>query len=432
LSPSRTLEGILIGEERQPHVPRPPHDLSTDVVLISTADWYTPHWTNKQHLAVRLGQRGMRVLYLESLGLRRPQASARDATRILRRLGAFLRGPRRVAPGVWVFSPLQVPFPSHAGVRRCNHLLLVLQLRVLQRVLGFKRPILWIFNPLVRGLKTILRPSLTVYQCVDELAAVPGVPLEAVESAERELLAEADAVITTSRPLLHSKRKSARRILLSENTVDYWHFASEKPVPDWLARIPRPRLGYVGAISSYKVDLELVGALASRNPRWQFVLIGSVGEGDPDTELGPLRQTDNVHIFGPAPYDVLPGVMRGFDVCLLPSRINRYTTGMFPMKFFEYCASGRPIVMTPLPSLEEYWESCYLGRDVGEFESAISKALGEDSRNFGVRRALARAHDWEPRIDQILNFLSRSARQDGAPTITGVRSESGLSSASNP
>ena len=75
-----------------------------DVVLLATADWDHPLWTNKQHVAVALAAEGHRVLYVESLGLRPAQATARDLSRILKRLRRGLRGPRRVRPGIWVWS----------------------------------------------------------------------------------------------------------------------------------------------------------------------------------------------------------------------------------------------------------------------------------------------------------------------------------------
>ena len=46
-----------------------------DFVVLATADWDHPLWTNKQHTALRLVENGHRVLYVESLGLRPPRAS---------------------------------------------------------------------------------------------------------------------------------------------------------------------------------------------------------------------------------------------------------------------------------------------------------------------------------------------------------------------
>ncbi|PLM63747.1 glycosyltransferase family 1 protein, partial [Klebsiella pneumoniae] len=41
-----------------------------DIVLLSTADWDNPFWTNKQHVAVELSRLGYKVFYIDSLGLR--------------------------------------------------------------------------------------------------------------------------------------------------------------------------------------------------------------------------------------------------------------------------------------------------------------------------------------------------------------------------
>ena len=73
-----------------------------DIVLLSTADWDHPLWTNKQHVACSLASEGERVLYVESLGLRSVQAKTRDFRRILRRLLLGLRFVRQVWPGIWV------------------------------------------------------------------------------------------------------------------------------------------------------------------------------------------------------------------------------------------------------------------------------------------------------------------------------------------
>ena len=46
-----------------------------DIVMFSTADWSTPYWTNKQHIASRLAARGHRLLYVETVGLRQPTSA---------------------------------------------------------------------------------------------------------------------------------------------------------------------------------------------------------------------------------------------------------------------------------------------------------------------------------------------------------------------
>ena len=77
-----------------------------DILLIATADWDHPLWTNKQHVACSLAARGHRVLYVESLGLRAIQPTGRDWARVWKRLRRALQSPRPVRPGIWVCAPL--------------------------------------------------------------------------------------------------------------------------------------------------------------------------------------------------------------------------------------------------------------------------------------------------------------------------------------
>src|SRR4029078_11049766 len=91
-----------------------------DIVLLSTADWDNPFWTNKQHVAQELARRGHRVLYIDSLGLRRPSATGRDLRRVLRRLFPALRRPRAVRDRLWVWSPVVIPLQRFGAVRWIN------------------------------------------------------------------------------------------------------------------------------------------------------------------------------------------------------------------------------------------------------------------------------------------------------------------------
>ena len=111
-----------------------------DFVILATADWDHPLWTNKQHTALSLIDHGNRVLYIESLGLRSPRASVADGRRILRRLQRVLRPPRRVRKNLWVWSPLVVPGGTHGLVLAINRFLVRKGLLIILRQVGFKSP----------------------------------------------------------------------------------------------------------------------------------------------------------------------------------------------------------------------------------------------------------------------------------------------------
>lgn len=382
-----------------------------DVVLLSTADWDNPFWTNKQHVAVELACRGFRILYVESLGLRRPTLGARDLRRILRRLSRALRPPRRVRDNIWVWSPLVLPAHGRQWARRLNRGILGGSLALWMRVLGFRRDLLWTYSPLTTEVVSPSRFRTVVYHCVDDVKAAPGMPAEILDQAERELVRRADVVFATARLLAESRRHINPNTYYFSNVADYEHFAkarlAETNVPEDLARIPEPRLGFVGAISGYKVDFALVRLLARAHPEWSIVLIGEVGEGDPWTDASELRQIPNVYLMGPRPYSLLPAYLSGFRVGLLPNRLNDYTASMFPMKFFEYLAAGLPVVSVDLPALREHADVASLAASPQDFIENVARALRNGGPSMESRLDRARQNTYASRTDAMLEILNR-------------------------
>jgi glycosyltransferase involved in cell wall biosynthesis len=385
--------------------------LPRDVMLFSTADWDHPFWTNKQRVACELAKADFRVLYVESLGLRRPTAGRRDLARIARRVRRAAAAPRQVAENIWVWSPLVLPWHSHAGVRKLNEQALGWLLRRIIKRLGFSRPLLWTYNPLVGPLLAKLPHWLTIYHCVDDLTAAPHMPAATIEAAEAELARTADLVFTTS-PRLQVRMSEQRRegTHYLPNVADYEHFAHARtpgPLPADLAQIPLPRIGFIGAVSSYKVDFELIAAVARAKPDWHWVLIGQVGEGQPGVNVDALR-LPNVHLLGPRPYAQLPDYLRGFQVAAIPSVASEYTASMFPLKFFEYLAAGPPVVGANVPALNDYADACRLVSGPAEFIRAVQRILAGDIPDAGHCEALARQFTWEWRTREMTTLLQEA------------------------
>src|SRR3984957_9922536 len=116
-----------------------------DIVCVGFADWDTELRTNQHHLMSRLALEN-RVLFIESLGLRRPQLAGRDLARIARRLRRGL-APPRPADGLHVLAPLVLPFHHSRLVRALNARLLPALVARATRKLGLRHPILWAYVP---------------------------------------------------------------------------------------------------------------------------------------------------------------------------------------------------------------------------------------------------------------------------------------------
>ncbi len=399
-----------------------------EVVIFSTADWDHPFWTNKQHVAAQLAALGTRVLYVESLGLRSPTLGARDLGRIARRARRAAKPLRQARENLWVFSPIALPWHSRAAVRCVNEWLLGATLGRALRRLGFRTPIAWTYNPLALPIIERLAHSMIVYHAVDDLSAAPHMPAAAIQSAELAIAGAADLIFTTS-PRLQSRfvKLKGEGVHYLPNVADYAHFAQAREAglePDDVAAIPRPRLGFVGALSAYKVDFELLLTVAKRRPEWHWVLIGQIGEGQPGSRVGELERLPNVHLLGPKPYAELPAYLRAFDVATIPAAANDYTASMFPMKFFEYLSAGKPVVASNTPALEAYQDACRLVDSAAGFESGIDDILLGEGPSKEACDALARRFTWQWRMQEMLEHLGAAeqpaASQTKAPPRRGA------------
>jgi len=303
-----------------------------------------------------------------------------------------------------------IPFHRFAAVRALNRFFLRRSLKRVQERFALSNPILWIFLPTGADLVGEFGERLVVYHCVDQYSANPGVDRESIDALERRLLASAGIVFTTSPLLYESKRIFNRNTHFLPNVADTAHFMKALDdavdIPGDLESIPGPRAGFIGALSGYKIDFELLAETADRLPHVSFVLIGPVGGGDPDTDISSLKKRRNIFILGARSFDRLPSYLKGFDVCLIPFRINETTRHVFPMKFFEYLSAGKPVVSTRLPSLEEYAEQCYLASEAGSFVSSIEAALAEDSSAYREARImLATENSWERRVEALSELV---------------------------
>jgi hypothetical protein len=84
--------------------------------------------TSKTHIMRILSEKN-RILWVNSIGMRRPAVSGRDARRLLAKLRAVSRGLVRVNANLHVLSPLAVPLPGVPGVERLNATLLAASIR---------------------------------------------------------------------------------------------------------------------------------------------------------------------------------------------------------------------------------------------------------------------------------------------------------------
>lgn len=215
----------------------------------------------------------------------------------------------------------------------------------------------------------------------------------------------ADLVTTSSRALTATLTAAGGNVHELLNGCDARHFRPEGPRSSLVEAISPPRLGYIGALDERAFDAPLVAAVARARPQWSLVLAGRAGAGA-RLELDGL---ENVHLLGSVNYGDVPALVRAFDVCLIPYRLDGRAGYVHPKKFYEYLSAGKPVVSTPLPALDGVDAPYRRGRTADEFVAAVEAALAEGGSPERARRRrdIARANSWDARGVTLRVLLDR-------------------------
>jgi glycosyltransferase involved in cell wall biosynthesis len=260
---------------------------------------------------------------------------------------------------------------------------------------GVTSYLFWYYTPMALGKSRQFTPKLTVYDCMDELAAFKFAPPE-LKKREQELFQKADLVFTGGHTLYESKREQHPDAHPFPSSIDKDHFGQARgPLaePADQAGIAHPRIGFFGVVDE-RLDIELLRQLSQSHPEWQFVIIGPVVKIDPAT----LPHTANVHYLGGKDYKELPAYLKGWDVATLLFADNESTKFISPTKTPEYLAAGNPVVSTPIRDVVRPYGDLNLVQiadNAADFGRAITKAL--------TQRADA---DWQQRTDDYLATIS--------------------------
>jgi glycosyltransferase involved in cell wall biosynthesis len=357
----------------------------------------------------RFAKAGNRVIFVNSISMGLPSLANKDLLpRIVRKLRSYARLARSTPEGVTVVSPAVIPFFGSRAARAANRKLLAAQIGKLARRDGLTRPILWLAIPTAVEMIGQFDERLVIYQVSDKYDANMmdhATDLATIKKLHDQALDQADLVFYSGQKLLAEAEHGRERSFLLEQAVDFDHWS---PVGDGnlevaaaVASIPRPRLGYFGAIEPWLVDQELIKRAARERPEWQWIFIGNKSRG---VEIEALP---NTHFLPPVAYQQLPHYAAGFDVCVLPwDTAHSFTSYGSAIKVREYLATGLPVVISPLPEYESMGGVLRIARSHDDWFRLVEEALHEsDPALARARQAAVSSGTWDARAEWVSRLI---------------------------
>lgn len=394
-----------------------------NIICLSNQLWDFPNWTNKRHVMSRLAKNGHKVLFVDP-----PINIGRVfLTQIQRGLWGFKRYITRTKEegGAIIFTPLN--FIPTSKITTFFHILKIKTLAK-KHFITSRKTVLWVYHVQISYLKEYLDKldyDVLIYDCVDNYEAFPeessvfatNVTKEKLLNQEQDLAEKADLVFASAPGLVEKLKEYNPKTYYTPNVGDYKRFKNtlsyKYKIPEELSKIPRPRIGMIGALDEYKFDAGLVEKCARENPKCSFVLIGPLALKDKNATLKDLglEGLENVFYLGSRPYEEKKYYMAGFDVDIIPYQLNDYTVGgCFPVKFHDSLAAGLPVVVTDLPAYAPFEDVCYISKNYDEFSQNIRKALEEDNKKRILeRQKVAQENSWDKKVNKMLSYIGENS-----------------------
>ncbi len=279
------------------------------------------------------------------------------------------------------------------------------------RVLGFSSAdrIIGLSNIYWGDVAASLPCRLRFYDANDDhLGFTPGQPW--LRDSMRRFVEKADLIFYVSDPLLEKLRpRPKQRCVELGNGVEFEHFAAPRPnSPKKLAELPRPILGYVGAMDW--LDADLVTSVARAWPEYSVVLVGPAYASDWAERHAALLELPNVSWVGKVDYDELPAWVQRFELALMPLERSELKRASNPNKLYEYAASGVPILAIDYcDAVRKASGVVHVASTPEEFVQLVPEALADGRRM--ERQAFATAHSWDALAGAMVRELAAAMKR---------------------
>jgi glycosyltransferase involved in cell wall biosynthesis len=396
--------------------------IGRDIIVIGIQPWDIEIGSNCKNIAEEMSKYN-RILYVNSPLDRNTKKNKASEERIQRRI-RISSGKEddlvEIGSNLWNLFPKQqiesinwLPDGKlYDFINKRNNRKFAEDIQTAIDRLGFKDFIIFNDSNMFTGFhqKELLKPKTYVYYMRDYLTKNPywrkhGLRLEPL------LIKKADVVVNNSTLYAEYGRQFNKHSYMVGQGCDVSLFKDDDgkiPIPEDMKAFGKPIIGYVGFLSSRRLDIDLLIYMAEKRTNWTIVL---VGPEDDQFKESKLHQLKNVHFLGSRDSSELPSYIKSFDIAMNPQLINDATIGNYPRKIDEYLAMGKPTIGSATKAMDYFKDYTYLATTNDEWIEAIEKALQEDNSSLRQARiACGTSHSWENNVKEIFKYVEAFER----------------------
>ncbi|MFI3226916.1 MAG: glycosyltransferase [Clostridia bacterium] len=374
------------------------------IVCLSTTS-FDPLPTRKQNIMTRLPD--CEVLYFD------PPVSfiapLKDKT-AFKKVFRFLKKPYNPKKNITVYSmPPVIPFFNKIRfVNKVNQFFASVYVNSKITKHNFHDVLLWCYSPSSCDIVDRIQHKHLVYDCVDRHSGYVGmINPQIVDNMEKDLAKKSSIVFSTAIGLHETLIKHNQNAYMIPNGCAYELFSKANSkdfaIPQELKDVRGKVFGFVGMLQEC-IAYDYIEELAKSRPQDTIIFIGRTLPG---VSIEHLKKYDNIIFRGLVPQAELPAYISRFDVCL-----NTFTSGMLskdvsPLKFYEYLATGKPIVSTKEPlQVADFADCIYIAESKEEFLVQCQNALDEHGEEkIKTRMNCGKMCSWTERVKQMHKIL---------------------------
>lgn len=255
-----------------------------------------------------------------------------------------------------------------------------------------------------------VKSNIFIYRYNDLLEGFSNHPEELSKYEEEFIKERRPIILTVNKRLLNYLKErypEYEKIKILPNGVDIELFSKCEPDKE-LASIRKKKAVFCGGIDFW-VDVELLYNLAKDLKDIILVLIGPA-----KVNIDKLINLPNVIYLGARKYTEIPSLIKACDVGLIPFKRDRLIEYVEkPLKYYEYLASGLPVVATGLSESEEKNPYFKNYKDKKLFIEAVEKMAIIGSSERERISSSVMSCSWSKRFEMLEEFIKEDLKGRG-------------------